>query len=216
MPNIKGETMALGALFQCCGQITRVASTGYFDELAASCVLRAMLVTDPKTLEDIYDPPQLATGLRLMLEALGNSPGDKTREIIDITKIAFKIIALELSIERSAGVFARMGGEIDRIRALAGQEDPNCTAPDCRIVLKQDYVREYAVLYQSLISPNFTKLIIYGEAAVLSRTENQEKIRALILAGIRAALLWRQEGGRRRWLFFRRKAILDYARNLLR
>ena len=216
MPNIKGETMALGALFQCCGQITRVASTGYFDELAASCVLRAMLVTNPQTLEDIYNPSQLSTGFRLMLEALGNSPSDKTREIIDITKIAFKIIALELSIERSSSVFARMGGEIDRIRALADQEDPNCTSENSRIVLKQDYVREYAVLYQSLISPNFTKLIIYGEAAVLSRTENQEKIRAMILAGIRAALLWRQEGGRRRYLFFRRKSILDYARNFLR
>lgn len=32
MADIKSETIALGALFQCCTQIQRIASTGYYDE----------------------------------------------------------------------------------------------------------------------------------------------------------------------------------------
>ena len=46
MADIKSETIALGALFQCCTQIQRIASTGYYDEKAVSCVLRALAVTD--------------------------------------------------------------------------------------------------------------------------------------------------------------------------
>ena len=46
----------------------------------------------------------------------------------------------------------------------------------------------------------------------LRDTDNQERIRALLLAGIRAVILWRQVGGRRRYLIFRRKEILKYAR----
>ena len=36
MADIKSETIALGALFQCCTQIQRIASTGYYDEKAVS------------------------------------------------------------------------------------------------------------------------------------------------------------------------------------
>ena len=32
MADIKSESIALAALFQCCTQIQRVASTGYFDD----------------------------------------------------------------------------------------------------------------------------------------------------------------------------------------
>ena len=60
----------------------------------------------------------------------------------------------------------------------------------------------FADLYSSIISPNFPKLIIFGEEEYLQRIDNQELIRALLLAAIRAIVLWRQVGGRRRFFHF--------------
>ena len=68
MKNIKSEAIALAALFQCCSQINRIAHTGYCDENAAATVLRALLVTDPDTVEDIYKTSDLKNGFKSLIE----------------------------------------------------------------------------------------------------------------------------------------------------
>ncbi len=42
------------------------------------------------------------------------------------------------------------------------------------------------------------------------------RVRALLLAGVRAAVMWRQMGGKRRHILFKRKAILHSAKMALR
>jgi high frequency lysogenization protein len=58
--------------------------------------------------------------------------------------------------------------------------------------------------------------MIKGDQAHLSNVDNAAKIRALLLAGIRAALLWRQAGGDRWKLIFSRSAMQKEAQQLLK
>ena len=52
--------------------------------------------------------------------------------------------------------------------------------------------------------------MVNGEQAYLGRTDIVNKIRALLLAGIRSAMLWKQCGGTRwKFLFFRKKLQLE-------
>ena len=81
MADIKSETIALGALFQCCTQIQRIASTGYYDEKAVSCVLRALAVTDPKSVEDIYNPEYLTVGFKQIIDSLGKT--DLAKDLLE-------------------------------------------------------------------------------------------------------------------------------------
>jgi high frequency lysogenization protein len=57
--------------------------------------------------------------------------------------------------------------------------------------------------------------MVNGDEQYLSRTETVNKIRALLLAGIRSALLWRQCGGARWKFLFYRKKLHDEAKFLL-
>ena len=57
--------------------------------------------------------------------------------------------------------------------------------------------------------------MVRGEQAVLASADSQHMIRALLLAGMRAAVLWRQCGGNRMKLIFQRKALLECSRELL-
>lgn len=212
MADIKAETIALAALFQACQQIQRVAYTGYMDDHAAACLLKALIVTDPQTVEDIYNPGQLLTGFKQLIESFGSSASDKTSQTIEITRNALKVISLEANIERNSKVYNRMGSEIDRLKEVMIQDNPDFMSAEPSTVLTPENLKEFSSIYQSLISPNFDKLIIYGEERFLRESENQEKIRSLLLAAIRAVVLWRQVGGRRRFLIFRRKAILACAR----
>ena len=58
--------------------------------------------------------------------------------------------------------------------------------------------------------------MIKGDQTHLANPENAAKIRTLLLAGIRAALLWRQAGGNRWKLIFARGAMQKEAQGLLR
>jgi high frequency lysogenization protein len=50
----------------------------------------------------------------------------------------------------------------------------------------------------------------------LQQSDNAAKIRALLLAGIRSARLWRQLGGHRWQMIFSRRKMLDALYPLLR
>ncbi|SRR5574344_839385 len=211
MADIKSESIALAALFQCCTQIQRVASTGYFDDNSVACVLRALLVTDPKTIEDIYNPKDLSVGFKQIKESFGRTDLSKTEETISITKMALKLITLAHNIEKNSRIFNRLSDEIDGLKRAITTEHPDFFDGKTTVVTDAQNIHLFGALYQSIISPNFAKLLIYGEERNLKLVENQERIRALLLAGVRAVILWRQVGGRRRFLVFRRKAILQYA-----
>jgi high frequency lysogenization protein len=58
--------------------------------------------------------------------------------------------------------------------------------------------------------------MVRGEPNYLQNPDNQNRIRALLLAGIRAAWLWRQMGGNRWRILFGRQQFLDAAQTYLR
>jgi high frequency lysogenization protein len=57
--------------------------------------------------------------------------------------------------------------------------------------------------------------MVNGEQQYLSNPDNVNRIRALLLAGIRAGVLWHQVGGRRWHILFNRKGLVDTASQLL-
>jgi high frequency lysogenization protein len=72
-----------------------------------------------------------------------------------------------------------------------------------------------AELYSSTISTLQPRIMVKGEQSILTGTDSRNMIRALLLGGMRAAVLWRQCGGNRVQLLFRRKALLRDCRELL-
>jgi len=63
-------------------------------------------------------------------------------------------------------------------------------------------VANLASLYQDTISSFSFRIQVTGDPRHLQNSENAAKIRALLLAGIRSAMLWRQKGGKRWHLLF--------------
>ncbi len=76
-------------------------------------------------------------------------------------------------------------------------------------------ISNLASIYLDVISPIGPRIQVTGTPAVLQQTANQHKVRALLLSGIRCAVLWRQVGGRRRHLIFGRKKMIEQAQILL-
>ena len=70
------------------------------------------------------------------------------------------------------------------------------------------------ILYQDHISPLQPRIIVRGDQSYLLNEDNAAKIRTLLLAGIRAAVLWRQLGGSKWKLFLTRSKYVEIAREM--
>lgn len=208
------ETIALAALFQSALQIHSIARLGTVDEHAIAPLMRALIITNPEEVSDIYNPQRLLPGLNNLPLIFGQAEkvNDERAEMV---QIAYRIMALEGSLTKQQAVLAQLDRKVDQLRDDVLRIHSNYeTAPD-NIVLDYEIIKMYSKIYSDIISPNFPKLIIYGEEQFLRRVEFQEMIRALLLSGIRACLLWYQVGGRRYSLLFKQKELAACATNII-
>lgn len=210
------ETSALAALYQSCSQINRIANTGFWDENAASAVLKAIGVTNPRTVEDIYSPDTLKVGYNftskiLTMSGIAGIASSNDQEAVQTLSLANKIMGLAAALTTRDKVYAELGNRIDAFHDRMLSENPGFFNGEKACVLRYDVIKECATIYQSLISPNFPRLMIPGIQECLSVSENQDKIRALLLAAIRAYVLWEQLGFSRLLLWFHRGRIVKCA-----
>lgn len=70
-------------------------------------------------------------------------------------------------------------------------------------------------IYQTHISPLGPRIMVKGEPLHLQNPDNAARIRVALLAALRAAVLWRQTGGRKWQLLLRRRAIAGLVRDLI-
>ncbi|MDG6881249.1 High frequency lysogenization protein HflD [Phocoenobacter uteri] len=76
-------------------------------------------------------------------------------------------------------------------------------------VLNEQIIANLASIYREVISPLGNKIQVTGSQQHLARTDVQNRIRATLLAGVRAGVLWQQVGGKRWQFLFARKKILN-------
>ena len=80
----------------------------------------------------------------------------------------------------------------------------------------ENVIANLADTYLNTVSTINPRIMVNGDPHLLQRPDVANRIRALLLAGIRSAVLWRQSGGGRLQLLFKRRAILNEAGSLLR
>ena len=76
-------------------------------------------------------------------------------------------------------------------------------------------IEKLAELYIQTLSTISPRIIVNGEHGYLVNPSIAARVRATLLAGVRAGFLWRQLGGRRWHLLFSRRRIVSDAKELL-
>ena len=82
-------------------------------------------------------------------------------------------------------------------------------------MLHPNLLAHFADLYSEEISQLSPRIMVRGVAQHLQNPDNQHRVRALLLAAIRSARLWRQTGGTRWQILFGRQRLLLEARRYL-
>lgn len=198
------STIALAAIFQAAQLVQEVSRQGRKINRACEASIHSLFMLDADSTDEIYggiDGVQL--GLQTLVDHLGEN--SKNRRDIELTRYVLALIYLERKLAKNR----EMLDKISRgITTATGQVEYFSET-------HVNVISSLADLYQQTISTLLPRIMVKGEPVILNVQENANLIRVLLLAGIRAAVLWRQCGGSRLQFIFKRKAIVNTARELL-
>lgn len=225
MPRAHDEqTIALAAMFQAASLVDQIANRGMVPQNSFESSISSLFVTNPKVTEDVFGGvSQLKYNLSMGLKALTDMVDrKKTVKNNNITNYVLSMIMLEQKLSKDPSMLQAVGERISEIENKAEyfnndqtfDEDAQTQSFDPSSFTHPNVIASIEKLYQDTISTFSFRIQVSGDPRHLQNNENAAKIRALLLAGIRAAMLWRQVGGSRWHLFFFRSRLRPSLRKL--
>ncbi|PPC77063.1 lysogenization regulator HflD [Pokkaliibacter plantistimulans] len=211
----ESQAMALAAVFQVARLVDDIAKRNSFSPGPFETSIGSLFVMSPDKASDVYGNYDelhfsLAPGLR-ELRAMLEKDTDQNRDII---RYAISLLHLERKLDRRGdmlGAIASKMPDIERQASFfADDEAQSAREKYCHA----NVLAALAGLYQDTLSTFTFRIQVAGNPANLRDSQNVNRIRALLLAGIRAARQWRQLGGRRWQLIFSRSKLLDACKKL--
>ncbi|MFV1972231.1 MAG: high frequency lysogenization protein HflD [Thiohalobacterales bacterium] len=195
--------IALAGVFQAVRLVQLTASGQYCDEAAFNTCLNGIFNTDPESAESVFgDVSGLTTGLEAATRQLGNEKADRDMEL---TRYVVTVLYLERKLHRKKALLDAIGTGIEKARAQS--EFLGLTHPGV--------IASLADCYRQTVSTLRPRIIVNGEQVILGNPDIQHRIRSLLLAAMRSAVLWRQCGGGHLTLLLQRKRLLEAIHALL-
>lgn len=199
------QVTALAAIVQVATLVEKLARTGDVPNKDTALLLQAIFVQSPKLFEDIYHHEQheLNTGLTNLSIILGQTA---TRISPDIARYTLGLLHLENKLRKQPKMLEDLGAGIQNASRQAEHFG----------LQHENTIGSLADLYKDTLSQLSFRIQVTGNPTYLQNSNTANKVRTLLLAGIRAAILWRQCGGRRWHLIVKRKTYISTIAKLQR
>ncbi|OQK17187.1 lysogenization protein HflD [Methyloprofundus sedimenti] len=187
------QTIALAGIAQATYLVQQLATTGKADKQAMQASLGSLLALEADNPVDIYGG---LPGIKLGLEQLQLQLKTHSIPNPEIARYAASLIFLETNFSANKEMLKTVRDKITIAQAQSEHFG----------VMHENVIAHLADIYHGTISTIDPRIIVNGDQTYLSSPEVVNKIRALLLSGIRSAMLWKQCGGSRwRFIFFRQK-----------
>jgi high frequency lysogenization protein len=197
------RALALAGVFQAAVLTRQVAREGRFDSPAATASLDSVFRIDAESVPAVFGGPAGVTlGLKELIEQLAHP----SRQRLEVARYALSLLQLE----------RKLAAEPKRLEAIGNELRIAATRLPELAVTDPEVIGSLADIYREQISTLTPRIMVQGDPSLLQRSETGARIRAFLLAGIRAAILWQQCGGRRWHLFLHRRSLVEAARRALR
>ncbi|MGC6386525.1 high frequency lysogenization protein HflD [Ewingella sp. S1.OA.A_B6] len=197
-------TLALAGMCQSARLVQQLAHDGHCAQEEMSVSLRSLLVMNPESTLAVYgnNEANLKMGLETLLGVL-----NANREGLgaELTRYTLSLMVLERKLNGNKVAMNKLGERLDQLdRQLAHFE-----------LESETMLSSLAAIYVDIVSPVGPRIQVTGSPEILQNSQVQAKVRAVLLAGIRSAVLWQQVGGGRLQLMFSRNRLHEQAKNIL-
>lgn len=171
-----------------------IVDTDDFRAMLDSLFADAGTATSPL---NIYgDMSHLRTGMRISSKILR---GDQLPQSKLLMTYSAGLLSLERRLSKDSNMRRKLAEgmkRIDKQRQYFGDS------------MHSNIIAAVADLYGETISTMKPRIIVRGKSEHLSQTANTQRVRTLLMAGLRAAHIWHRHGGGHLNLLIRRKALL--------
>jgi high frequency lysogenization protein len=199
---MKERSLALAGLLQAADTVIAIAAEGRADAAAVQTGIDSVFRIDAESTEAVFgSAPALRRGLSLLAAHAGGQPGSSVQQ----GRVAFTVLQVERKLAARRDLLQAIHEGIQALAPLHARE--GASSAELQAGLGE--------LYAKTISTLSPRVLVQGDPQQLSRTEVVMSIRALLLAAVRSAVLWRQLGGSYWDFFLRRGQISAAARSWL-
>jgi len=203
MSSLSERTLALAGMFQATSLVRSLATTGQLSDSDMEASLETLFVTDPENTLAVYDRVEnLYTGLQTLIKQLG---GNAQRDM-DIARYVISLLHLCKKLLKNEAMLSKLTAGIESARSQRAHFP----------LLHENVIANLAATYTETISQLQPKIMVAGDSRYLSDPVNANKVRALLLAGIRSAVLWYQLKGSRWQILLHRNRFIQEAEYLLK
>lgn len=198
---MREQVIALAGLMQALTLVQQIAETGRVDSVEFETILNSLLQLNAATTAAVYgdDLSKITMGLDQLIKQLSSDKAQKNQEILRHT---LQLLQLERKLAKVPNTLETIGNALEdmprHIEYFDGINSPQVLA-------------RIAEIYHQTISQMTPRIQVQGNPTFLQQPDNVNRVRALLLGGIRAAVLWRQKGGKRRHFVFSASKILKAA-----
>ena len=193
---IADRTLALGGIFQAALLVQKLARRGRADTGPMQASVKSVLVIDAIDTRSVFGG---VDGVKVGLLALRDRMGRRIEaDDLELARYVLGLSRLQRKIRREPGRLDALGARLEEIQRRAAEVGP-------------DLYRDLASVYTELISQVAPRIMVHGEHGFLSDAAIVDQVRSALLAGVRAAYLWDQLGGRQWQLLLQRAAYVNSA-----
>jgi high frequency lysogenization protein len=196
------RVLALAGVFQAAQLTAEAARLGQTDSAALNACVHSLYEFNPDSVAEVFDG---VAGVEMGLRGLVRQLDEPEKRDLEITRYVISLLQHERRLHHEPERLTAIGRELEELgdrRAQFGFETGT-------------HLAQLAEIYQRHISPLSPPILVKGEALHLQNPDLAARIRTALLAGIRAAMLWRQCGGRRWQMLFLRRRLAHTGRALL-
>jgi high frequency lysogenization protein len=200
----ENRTLAFAGLLQALQLVQQTAYGRPYDIDAFQATLQSTLSLNADSVAEVYSGVDgVRSGLRLLQTQLLNG---KQKPDVELSRYLVIMLHLERKLSKRADLMERLGTGIEHAQNQLAHFD----------LKHANVLAGLANTYAETVSTLTPKIMVNGEPTRLQDTAVANQIRALLLAAMRSAVLWRQCGGTRIGLLLGRRKLSEIARELLK
>ena len=204
------RTLALAGIFQSAALVHQLATTGNVDEKAALSSIDSLFMIDADDVPAVFSGTEgVSLGLKTLASFAGNNKNEANlvmlSYVFSLMHLTHKLLRQPDLLEQLSQLIKGVQRQKDYFNSM--QQEPG---------INQTLVSRFADIYSETISTLQPRIIVKGNPEYLQQENIVNRIRCLLLAGARAAVLWEQLGGGRIQFLFRRKQFAAAAERMLK
>ncbi|MCW4456273.1 high frequency lysogenization protein HflD [Flavobacterium sp. MXW15] len=194
--SLDDRVLALAGIAQALQQVRRIAETGHSEAAVVRTAMDSVFRIDADSPAEVFGGAgNLAPGLRLLQGYFRNQNKDEA-----LPRLALAVLQLERR-------FVKEGATVDKV--AAGIERAAAQARELGDSAHPDVLAAMGGLYADTISQLRPRVMVQGNPHYLGQAGVVAEIRALLLAAVRSAVLWRQVGGNYWDFLFAKRGMVE-------